>query len=79
MNTGHTNDVAGQIKSGKYDLIWMDLPQIGRHVRLHKTHAHMTQLCRWTTLAVAIQVSVVIFAPLGKAWLDPQLSALLTV
>ena len=77
VNAGHTTDVAGQIKDGEYDLIFMDLPQIGRHVLAHKFHSHMTQLCRWTNLAIAMQVSVIILAPFGKMWLDPQLSALI--
>ena len=68
INVGNTSQVAHDIKQGKYDLLWIDLPQIGRHVPKERMHAALSQTCRWLQLASEVDMMACAFGAFGAAW-----------
>ena len=68
VNTGTTASLSLEIKHMKYDLIWVDLPLVGRHIRKEKYFSALTQICTWAQLAAEAGVMIGIFGAYGAAW-----------
>lgn len=68
INEGPTSHVAHDIKQGKYDLVWIDLPQVGRHVPKDRMHSALSQLCRWLQLASEVGITAGTFGAFGHSW-----------
>lgn len=68
VNTGTTASLSLEIKHMKYDLMWVDLPLVGRHIRKEKYFSALTQICTWAQLAAEAGVMIGIFGAYGAAW-----------
>ena len=72
INTGHTNEISVQVKSYRYQLVWIDFPKLGNK---NRPYAHMTCLVNWANLCSQLGIPFVLFGSFGKKWNDPQLVA----
>lgn len=77
LNTGNTSQLALDIKQGRYHLVWIDLPQVGRHVPKDRMHSALSQLCRWLQLACEVGASACAFGAFGHSWTHENFSILL--
>ena len=72
------NKSGRELKEQKYDVVWIEFPFQGQHVRHKRYAAHVAQLCIWATLCFEIGTQFTIFGSTGQKWSDPQIQALLS-
>ena len=68
INSGNTSHLAYEIKQGHFNLLWIDMPHVGRHVPKAKMHSALSQLCRWLQLASEVGVTACTFGAFGHSW-----------
>jgi hypothetical protein len=66
------------IKSGNYDVLWIELPSSGRSCPPGRRAATLRQVSLWMRAARAASTLAVIFGLRGKIWQDESLAALVT-
>ena len=79
VNTGTTTRLRKDIKEGKYDLIWVEFPVQGFHVKHEQYFAHMSQLCLWASLSAKLGNQFIIFGSTGTKRDDPQIQVPLSL
>ena len=76
INSGNTSQIAFDIKQGHFKLLWIDLPQIGRHVSKDRMHSMLSQLCRWLQIASEVGVTACVFGAFGHSWSNENFQVL---
>lgn len=77
INSGATPQLSHDLKHGRFQFLWIDMPQVGRQIPKDRMQSAMIQVCRWVQLACEAGIPACLFGAFGRAWLNEDIQALM--
>ena len=78
VSTASTQHIDVQIKQGKFDLVWIELPSNGRALPPNKRAPRIRQFTTWIRQAQTVGKKAVLISLRGRHWQEENIQALLS-